>query len=168
MGMREEFESVFPIPRDVHSVEHNGVVFYVGSSKFPGAQMQALMDGSEYQGMWLAWQHLYPEVERLRGLVEAAWYEGWHKSETSNFDADQEWDASTTKAKLEPPAKVWTVPEGEFYLEFDGRVKQEVDACCSQLNYGNSFATREHAEIVRRKVAMVQIIYAWIFDHYPD
>ena len=69
---------------------------------------------------------------------------------------------------LEPPEKVWTVPEGKFYLDMYGDVERGGCADIDQLYYGNSYATTEHAEIVRRKVATVQIIYAWIFDHYPD
>ena len=69
---------------------------------------------------------------------------------------------------IEPPEKVWTVPEGKFYLDMYGDVERGGCADIDQLYYGNSYATTEHAEIVRRKVATVQIIYAWIFDHYPD
>ena len=57
-----------------------------------------------------AWHHLYPEIERLMGLVEAGYVEGW--SDGFEECADQhdihltrlplaEWDGSTAKAKLE-------------------------------------------------------------------
>ena len=56
------------------------------------------------QGAWEVWQHLYPEIERLKGLAKDAFFEGGNLIAGACMGTgpeDGDWDTSTTKARLE-------------------------------------------------------------------